>query len=324
MNDQTYVYDGGLQGWDDTFTEDIGTYVTVTGLKGSDGTGYDTLRSITVIGQKKNAGEYENASEPSAAVIGRNRATDDNLAANYAITYVKGKLTITKAQVTITAKDQTYTYNGELQGPAGTYTEDLDQYVTVSGLQGTDELTDITFRTADEGQKKDANEYDEQIVLLSAEVGEATDNYEFIFESGKLTITKAPLRIKAKDRTYRYNGSPQGPEGTYTSDFGTHVTITGLQGSDELTGIALTGQEIEIGEYVDKIVASDAEVGEATDNYKIEYEPGKLIIKKKLDPSPGTGDSTRTLLWMSIMLMSAVGFGGVMWLSSRRKRRVSK
>ncbi|MBQ7223077.1 MAG: InlB B-repeat-containing protein, partial [Erysipelotrichaceae bacterium] len=60
---------------------------------------------------------------------------------NYTITVEDGVFSITKATLTITAKPQTYTYNGEAQGPAGTYTEGFDSYVTVSGLQGSDALT---------------------------------------------------------------------------------------------------------------------------------------------------------------------------------------
>ncbi len=64
---------------------------------------------------------------------------------NYTISYNPNKLTITAKLLTITAKAKTYEYNGQAQGPEGTYTEGIDTYVTVEGLQGNDALTSITL-----------------------------------------------------------------------------------------------------------------------------------------------------------------------------------
>ena len=84
--DQTYIYNGQTQGEGDTAYEDpaeIAEKVTVVGLQGN-----DTVTSVTIDGQGKEVGTYDLI--PSGAAIGLN----GNKTANYAISYVKGKLTI--------------------------------------------------------------------------------------------------------------------------------------------------------------------------------------------------------------------------------------
>ena len=79
-------------------------------------------------------------------------------------------------------------------------------------------------------------------------------------------------------KTYEYNGDDQGPAGTYTSGFDTYVTVTGLQGTDALTSITLSGIRTEVGIYEDEIVPSAAAVGTNTGNYTISYVEGDLTI----------------------------------------------
>ena len=185
-----------------------------------------------------------------------------------------GKLTITKATLTITAKDQNYTYNGSAQGENNaTYTD--ASKVTVTGLQGSDALTSITL----DGQETNVGVYTDKIVPSAAEIGDNTGNYDITYVNGKLTITKATLTITANDQEYTYNGSAQG-ENNQTYNNASKVTVEGLQGSDALTSITLNGQETNVGVYTDKIVPSAAEIGENTGNYEITYVPGKLTITK--------------------------------------------
>ena len=264
-NDQTYTYNGSAQGEDNaTYTNN--SKVTVTGLKGT-----DALTSVTLDGQETNAGTYEEKIVPSAAEIGE--VTD-----NYEISYVAGKLIIDKAKLTVTANDQTYTYNAAAQGENNaTYTD--ASKVTVEGLQGDDALTSVTLN----GQETNAGEYADKIVPSAAEIGTATGNYDISYVAGKLTIEKAALTITANDQTYTYNGNPQGEGDTAYEDpaeIAEKVTVEGLQGSDALTSVKLGGQETNAGEYADKIVPSAAAIGMATANYDITYVAGTLTINK--------------------------------------------
>ncbi len=92
-----------------------------------------------------------------------------------------------QTELIITAKPKTYVYNGKTQGPAGTYTEGIDSYVTVEGLKSGDALTGITLS----GAGTDAGEY--EIAPSAAVISGNEGNYsEIIYRKGTLTITKAP------------------------------------------------------------------------------------------------------------------------------------
>lgn len=93
-----------------------------------------------------------------------------------------------KAPLTITAKNKSYPYNGEMQGPGDTtYNDpaDIAEWVSVEGLQSGDTLTCITV----DGQGKDAGEYD--LVPRGALInGQNPDNkYDVTYVNGILTIT---------------------------------------------------------------------------------------------------------------------------------------
>ena len=212
-------------------------------------------------------------------------------ASNYAITEEFGTLEVTAATLDITVNDKTVPYNGKTQYGYG---YDESGTITVTGTGDTITTDDYTITGLAIGQvltigytpKSGINvgEYDEgafgTISIESATGEDVTDAYDITADAGKLTITKAPLTITAKDQSYTYNGSAQGEDNaTYTD--ASKVTVEGLQGSDALTGVTLNGRETNVGEYVGKIVPSAAAVGEATGNYEITYTAGKLTISPK-------------------------------------------
>ena len=339
VRQHSYPYTGSPQGPAGTYTEGFDRYVTVEGQLW----GNDRLISVTLTGQQTNAGVYEGEIGVAEVVIGPKvgpetmkstaKTAGRDAGGNYEIECNAGTLTIEKAPLTITAKDQTFAYSGAVQGENHmTYADSAK--VQVEGLLGRDELIGITL----DGQERYAGEYSGRIVpsaaVISArgaakaaateEKDDPAGNYEITYVAGKLTITKAELVVTAKDRAYTYNGSMQGPAGTYTSGFDTHVTVTGLKGSDKLTGVTLNGQARDVGEYADRIVPSAAELGEATDSYEIAYVPGKLVIRKRSDSTPPTGDRTKALLWSSLLTASTIGCGGALWLAFRKKREVGQ
>ncbi len=112
--------------------------------------------------------------------------------ANYDTMTTKVKLTVNKADLTIKAKDQTLTYNGQTQGGGDTVYKDAEEIadkVTVEGLQGGDKLTSITISS----QGKEVGEYDIDITEFRINDDDAAkDNYDYTLISGKLTITPAP------------------------------------------------------------------------------------------------------------------------------------
>ena len=101
-------------------------------------------------------------------------------------------VTVKKRELTIKAKDQTLTYNGQSQGEGDTtYNDDeeIAEKVEVKGLQGSDGLTSITI----DGQGKDVGEYSIEITGYAINDNDAAkDNYDCKLIPGKLTITQAP------------------------------------------------------------------------------------------------------------------------------------
>ena len=115
--------------------------------------------------------------------------------------------------MTITANSQTYTYNGKIQGPSDAVYEDaaeIENMVTVDGLQGSDALTYIEV----DGQSDSANAgvYENVLVPGSAAIGvdgTHTSNYEISYVNGNITIQKAAAELLGLEAT-GYSGTYDG------------------------------------------------------------------------------------------------------------------
>ena len=183
---------------------------------------------------------------------------------NYTISVEGGTFSITKAPLTIDAKNQGYTYNGQNQGPVGTYTEGFDAFVTVTGLKGSDALTSITLT----GSKKDAGFYRDEIVASAAQIGDSTDNYEITYTPGDLTISKAKVVVVAQDASKTYGEAD--PEEL-------QVEIRGdVYGTDTIAYTISRAQGEDVGNY-NIHVTGDAEQG----SYDVEFVDATFTINPK-------------------------------------------
>jgi len=125
---------------------------------------------------------------------------------------------IARKALTITAKDQTYPYNGNIQGEGDTvYTEvgQIKEKVDVKGLVGNDALTSIIL----DGQANDIGVYNNCIIPSSAAIGDHTANYDITYISGTLTI-KSPYSWEwVKGKWYEKDGSQTyEPTGSWKKD----------------------------------------------------------------------------------------------------------
>ena len=171
-------------------------------------------------------------------------------ATNYDITYVKGTLTITKAdEVVVTAKSYSRKY-GEAN-PTFEYT------TSGATLTGTPSISCSATATSPVG------EYD--IVVSKGSV----TNYNVTLVNGKLTITKAPLTITAKSYSIKQGDALPSFEAEY-SGFKNNETSAVLTSQPTIRTTATSASEP--GTY--EIVVSGAE---AT-NYDISYVKGTLTI----------------------------------------------
>ena len=171
-------------------------------------------------------------------------------ATNYDITYVKGTLTITQANpVTVTAKSYTRLY-GEAN-PAFEYTS------SGAALSGTPSITCAATTTSPVG------EYN-----IVPSKGTIT-NYNVTYVNGKLTVTKAPLTIKAKSYSIKQGETLPTFEIEY-SGFKNSETSSVLTTKPTITCTATSASEP--GTY-DIIVS-----GATAANYDITYVKGTLTI----------------------------------------------
>lgn len=199
-----------------------------------------------------------------------------NYAVNYQVSAAPGKLRINrlpKLTVEVTGRNDTKVYNATEQSVSGYDWKAADP----DGVTYTED--DFTFTGSDTAARKTVGRTGmglapDQFVNNNTNIEEV----EFVVNDGYMTITAADLTITARDQSYAYNGHPQGPAGTYSEDFDTYVRVSGLQGSDALTRITLSGSGTNAGKYDGRIVPGAAQVGSATGNYKVSYLNGRLTI----------------------------------------------
>jgi hypothetical protein len=182
-------------------------------------------------------------------------------AANYAITYAAGSLTVTRAALTITPDNKTRVY-----GQANPLLT-----ATLSGLVAGDTaavVTGLTLRTS-ATSATGAGAY-------GITAGGATaSNYTITFGSGTLTITPAPLTVTADNQTRGYGSSNP----TLTASFSGFVngdTRSVLSGRLNISTPATASSHA--GTY--SITAS----GLTSANYTISYAAGTLTVS----PAPLT------------------------------------
>ena len=171
-------------------------------------------------------------------------------ATNYEITYENGTLRVTDADaVVVTAKSYTRVYGEE--NPAFEYTS------SGAELVGVPEITCAATASSPVGT------YD--IIIKKGSV----TNYNDSYVNGTLTITKAPLKIKASIYT-RKEGEDNPEFALKYEGFKNNETETVLTKQPEVTCEAT--KDSPAGEYTVTVSGAEAQ------NYEISYENGKLII----------------------------------------------
>ena len=223
-----------------------------------------TLTStITGFRNSDTASVISNLALATSATTGSNVGTyainaSGGTATNYDFTYNPGTLTISKAMLTVNADDKTRQYG--LANPTLTS--------TITGFRNSDTASVISNLALATSATTGSNV---GTYAINASGGTAT-NYDFTYNPGTLTISKAMLTVNADDKTRQYGlANP-----TLTS------TITGFRNSDTASVIsnlalatsATTGSNV--GSY-----AINASGGTAT-NYDFTYNPGTLTISKAM------------------------------------------
>jgi gliding motility-associated-like protein len=214
--------------------------------------------ATAVTGTVTYSGTSQNAKNVNTYVI-----TPGGLAAaNYALTYADGSLTIGKAALTVTASDATKTYDGlgYSGGNGVTYSGFVNNEDSAAALTGT-----VTYSGSSQGAKN-VNAY----VITPG--GVAAANYSLTYGNGTLTISKAALTVTASAATKTYDGL------VYSG--GNGVTYSGFVNNEDsaaaLTGTVTYSGSSQGAKNVNAYVITPG--GLAAANYSLTYADGILTI----------------------------------------------
>jgi hypothetical protein len=238
-----------------------GTEFTASGLQNGESVGSVILASS---GAAPTAGV---AGSPYAITAGAANGGTFN-PANYAISYVDGRLTVNKATLTITANDAAKTY-GQTTTFAGTE-------FSASGLQNGESVGSVALTSA--GAAANAGVAGSPYAIAASAAGGGTfnpANYAISYIDGRLTVNRAALTITAGDASKTY-----GQTQTFA---GTEFTASGLQNGESVGSVALTSPGAAATAGVAgspyAITAGSASGGTFNPaNYSVSYADGHLTV----------------------------------------------
>ncbi len=233
----TRVYDGMFH---------LATGFSATGLV--NGESVAVLTDVTAVGSGKNAGTYA--------------VTPSGTAANYALTFVDGTLTITKAPLAVTAQSDSKTYSGlAYAGGNG---------VSYSGFVATETSADLAGSLVYSGNAQGALNAGTYTIMPS---GLLSNNYAITYYPADLTIHKAPLQVIANaDAKFITQLDTPGYAGVSYSGFVNGETASVLTTQPTVTR-SNTGTESP-GLYSNVLEAA----GGSAQNYDLSYSTGHYTI----------------------------------------------
>jgi hypothetical protein len=197
---------------------------------------------------------HTNAVDSSS--VGNYQITADGVAdPNYVVTYVAGTLTVTPAQLTVTANDATRTYGDN--NPAFT--------ASYNGFVNGDNVTSLSapaFNTTADSTSH-VGSYDIDVS------GVTNPNYNVVFVPGTLAVTPASLMVSVDNATKVYGSANP----AFTASFNgltNNDTASALAGG--LTFTTAAGNASHVGSYV--VTAT----GLSSNDYSVLFVPGTLTV----------------------------------------------
>lgn len=232
---------------------------------------------------------------------------------NYDISTVDGKVTLSKnvkpgekdIPLTITAKDGTWTYDGNEHS--------ILEY-TATGLQDGDKISKVTFKNSSKITNASTAENVIESVTIVDKNGNSVDSgkYKVTLKKGTLTVNKYNLTVTAESASKKYDGKALENNNVSIGKLANKnhkvaVEYTIYTSKDKL----LKTPPVEVGTYTKKIttvVITDANKNDVTSNYNIKKVDGTLTIKssdKNNSTGPKTGDESNLGLWVTLLGVSA-------------------
>ena len=246
-----------------------------TGWVGSEGATYSFTGSQLTEGHSANTFAYTLKSGTKAS--------------NYAISKTEGLLTITEntSALVITSSSKSWTYDGN------NHTDEIYMVSYGGATVAPDDATGKVF-TLPTGDKVTITSTASGVTQYSDNAAQ-NNTYTYVLDNanqyqtvtgnaGTLSIERKAITISALPKTYTYTGTAQGPAGTHTENLNTYAECDALATGDVLSGITLSGSQLNAGTYITDIEPSLAVIKRGdnivTDNYNITYTKADLTIKR--------------------------------------------
>ncbi len=204
-------------------------------------------------------------------------------AANYSFSYVNGQLTVTPALLTVTANNQSRPYG------------DANPILSfqISGFKNGETSTVLTTQPTCNTTATAASSVSGSPYAITC-AGAAAANYSFTYANGQLTVTKAPLTVRADDQARAY-GAPNPALTFQISGFKNGDTSAVLTTQPTCSTAATTSSSVSGSPYA--ISCS----GAAAANYSFSYVNGQLTVTRAAltvtadNQTRAYGDSNPTL-----------------------------
>ena len=235
----------------------------------------DSIESVTVTGSQTVAGSSSNV--PSAAKIVNGANAD--VTGSYDITYANGTLKVTPKAVTITADNDSKTYDGTALTKSSTTntalaTGDSIESVTVAGSQTV---------------VGSSNNVPSAAVIVNGSGADVTASYDITYANGTLTVNRKAVTLTAKDASRTYNGSAL-TEGGFTASAleagDTHTFAVAMTAGSTITNAGTQPNVIATVDGTAVTAGTPTDVG----NYSVTAVNGTLTVNRK-DATITTGSA---------------------------------
>ncbi|MBR5773822.1 MAG: VWA domain-containing protein [Clostridia bacterium] len=241
-----------------------GTALTNSGWTFSVLAGTDSIAEVNVAGSQTNVGESANVASGAAIMNG-----NEDVTANYNITYVEGTLSVTSnsSAITITADSASKTYDGTPLTDGG--------YTFTQGVLAQDDVLTVVIEGSQTSAGTSANKVVSYKVMRNGV--DVTSYYTFAAPvDGVLTVDKREVTITADSASKVYDG-------TALTDGGwKDIAPAGLADGDTVASVIVSGSQTSVGESAN--VASGAVImrgnEDVTASYDITYVDGTLTVNK--------------------------------------------
>ena len=206
---------------------------------------------------------------------------------NYDITFVYGTLEVTKRNIEISPKSESFIYDGILHTPT-------DYVVTEDEMLISTHTVDAVYS----GEIINVGSVNTEITSATIYSGgiDVTENYEISFAEGTLTVTARPITVITDDVTEIYNGSYiTGDENGVTVVYGTpdaldyeivaipSVDVESFLFGNGIINVADSGAENTV------VLTLSRDGEDVSDNYDISYVYGTITVLLR-DITVTTGD----------------------------------